>query len=130
MVLEGRSLLAEGKVKEAIDKFIEAEVKAPENPILFLLIGQSYVRLNDFDSAERSYKKALEIDPQNHKAYAGLGMAHYKVGFYEEAAKNFIESIALMYSQPMAHYYLGESLYALGDFSGAAKAFEVSPKYE
>ena len=125
LFLEGSVLMIDDQPEEALQKFIEAEVKSPNNPTLFMFIAQAYSKLKKWKDAERSYTKALEIDSKSQVGYFGRGLCLHKQGQYEDAIEDFVKAIGLLYYFPQAHYYLGESLYAIGEYEAASKAFET-----
>lgn len=74
------------KVVIYLDKAIQDD---PKNPSLYHAKGSVYDKINDFDNALNSYKKAIEIDPKFYDSYYNLGVLYYNraVKFIEEANK-------------------------------------------
>ena len=47
-------------------------------------LGYAYYKSNDFDPAEKMYKKAIELDPAHPLAYENLGLLYYMSKKYSE----------------------------------------------
>lgn len=125
LLMEANLLLLQEQTEAALEQLLKAEVKAPDNVNIQLLIGQAYLKEKRYVDAERAFQKTLKLDFKNHRAFYGLGLCYLRQGLYEKAAENFVNAIALIYHFPQAHYHLGEALYQLGDHEGAAHAYEV-----
>ena len=80
-------LLEEEKHEEVINTLNRAIELAPENYTLYFVQGQSYEKMDDFNSAQVSYLKALEIKPDYSDALFNLGAIHYNkaVEIYAQA---------------------------------------------
>jgi tetratricopeptide (TPR) repeat protein len=65
--------LAKGKTKEAQDLLDLAVSKDPNNPTLHFAIGANMDEFGNFDQAEKSYLKAIELKPDYFDAYYNLG---------------------------------------------------------
>lgn len=61
-----------GKPDEAIQHYEQAAAKAPEQPETYVNMGYAYLDKGDRPSAEKNFRKALEIDPENAEAKSGL----------------------------------------------------------
>lgn len=73
MDLQGTDYFMEGQYSKARDWFLEKT--RTRNPDVYLLIrlGDTYLALNNADSARIAYQAALNIDLKNPFAWAGLG---------------------------------------------------------
>lgn len=129
LVLEATILEMENKSKLALEKLLLAEIKTKKNPELLLHIGHSHMKLNQWNDAERTFKKCLDIEPANHHAYYGLGLTASNLGDYQSAIDYLIESISLIYYQPKAHLVLGNCLTKVGDNEGALRAYNEVLKF-
>lgn len=64
--------------KGLIDNAIkEYEAAAKKNSIAFLYLGNAYFLKNDFDSAEKYYKKTIKEKPEHADAYNNLAWLYY-----------------------------------------------------
>ena len=57
-----------------------------EPAALLLALGSAYLRSEQFDAAERSYKEAVQIDPRLGEAHNNLAALYLMLGRYDEAA--------------------------------------------
>ncbi|OGW54022.1 MAG: hypothetical protein A2Y81_09960 [Nitrospirae bacterium RBG_13_43_8] len=64
----------QGELKDALKEYKEASRKLP---VAYLYMGNVYLRKNDYDEAERHYKKAIKKDPANADAYNNLAWLYY-----------------------------------------------------
>lgn len=58
-------------------------------------IGNAYDALKNYSQAIISYKKAIEADPENYKAYINSGLVLFKQDLYDDAIENFRKAINL-----------------------------------
>jgi tetratricopeptide (TPR) repeat protein len=106
---------------------------APNKPFLYNSLATAHSELNQFDEAEKYYRKAIEINPNAHTSYSGLGFVCTKLQRYEEAVQAFQKAVQL--SPPMAttHFNLGSAYINLKRYDEAEKALhkaiEVNPDY-
>lgn len=124
--LEGLVNLDEGHLEEAASYLARAEAIDPTLPGVHVQLGEARLRLRQPDDAERSFQRALELDPENAHALAGLARAHLQRRQSYEAASAALRSIGLLYQNPMAHYTLGVALWRLRRFQHAVTSFEVA----
>ncbi len=93
-VEEAWSALREGRVAKAEKMFIKI---GSESPASGLGLGYVYLLLNDFPSAETSFRRALEKNPDLTAAHLGLAQLYQKSGDEE---KTFIELREVIKSEP------------------------------
>ncbi len=63
-----------GQLDNAIKEY---EIAAKKSPVAFLYLGNAYFLKNDFEGAERYYKKAIKENPENADAYNNLAWIYY-----------------------------------------------------
>jgi tetratricopeptide (TPR) repeat protein len=73
IIAETNVYLAQGKTKEAQDLLNIAVNKDPNNAMLHYAIGVNMAEFGNFDEAERSYNKAMELKPDYFDAIYNLG---------------------------------------------------------
>ena len=76
--------------------------------------------------AERSFSKALSIDPENAEAHLGLCQSYLHVRKNVEAAEAALTAIGLRYHNPRGHFLLGIALHRLGRIDQAIEALTVA----
>lgn len=73
-------LFGEKKYKEAIDAFSSVLETEPDNADVYNNMGVAYSCEGDFDHAEKSYVRAIELAPELAQAYINLSDLYYKAG--------------------------------------------------
>ncbi|MCG8700079.1 MAG: alkaline phosphatase family protein, partial [Bacteroidales bacterium] len=87
--------------------------------------GNLFIKLQNWEKAEKSFRNVLEKNPESHTAHDGLALTFLGKKDYYEAANFALDAIGLMYHYPNAHLHLGQALIGLEDYENAAKALEV-----
>ncbi|MFZ5906708.1 MAG: tetratricopeptide repeat protein [Nitrospirota bacterium] len=83
----------QGELDNALLEYEKASEKIPQ---AYLYTGNIYLQKNDYENAEKSYKKALRKDTQNADARNNLAWLYYlQKKNLEEAEKLTLEAIAL-----------------------------------
>lgn len=165
--------VAIGKINQGIDYYEQAIRKDPDNkdaqtalingwlaairiaPYLannHVGLGTAYQLRGDFMQAERSFRRALEIDPNSLLAQKGLGslqedrvrtqvnlfldraVAFQKQGDFDQSLSNYIKALNLEPTNPDIHYNIGTAFQAKGDLERANKAYlkaiELNPNHQ
>lgn len=115
-----------GEDERALEYLRQAEAQGERNAPLYSQIGSVYLRRAKWEDAERSFVRALEIDPEHAAALDGLGVAQRQLGKVQEAVLSHMKSIALLNYQAQTHFHLGLALAELGRARWAAQAFRTS----
>lgn len=76
IIAEANIYLATGNTLKAQNALNQAIAIDPKNPTIHFAVGTNYEKINDFDNAEKAYKKAIEIKPDYADAYYNLGALH------------------------------------------------------
>ena len=100
LLREAAQLVTGIRVQEALEKIISAENIVNDYAPLFNLKGAAYTKIRDFDQAQSSFKKALELDPKgvmtkfnlNEMLFVKKMCAHY------ECAKPIFQQLARAHS--------------------------------
>ena len=87
--------------------------------------GMSHYRAQRFDEAERSFARALLVDPGNATLTYDRGTARYRIGAFDTAAEDFTNAAkgggeALVGD---ASYNLGNALFRAGDYQRAIEVY-------
>lgn len=85
MFAEGATLTNEGKYDEAIAKFNAVIVEIPKCFDCYNNLGTIYTRKQDWAKAEESFKKTLELNPDNVEAFSGLATVYNAQKKFKEA---------------------------------------------
>jgi len=89
-LIEGEFAFAEGDYALARDAAVEALKSAGDSILVLNLLGKTFMRLSEFESALKCFKKAQELSPQNIERLCSMAEAHTELG-QEDAAKDAIE---------------------------------------
>lgn len=105
-----------GEHEIAIDHLLSAiELSEADHDSLHIQIGQSYIKLADYDKAIKHFEEALKISPDSYFAYANYAGLWYAVGDTEKGREYYKKSAELnpVSSAPYPAQIFGES-YQLG----------------
>ena len=87
----------------------------------------------NFSEVTNRYKKIVEIEPNNYKAYNNLGNALKELGKLKEAATSYRQAIKIKSDYTKAHFNLGNILNDFGKFKEAIPslllALKINPNY-
>ena len=124
--LTGVLLFSEGDEEAALEHLQRAEAMNLRRPDLYNKIGQVYLRMKRWDDAEGSFRKALEVDPENAFAHAGLSRSYLPRRRDKDAAAAATRSVGLVYHNPTAHFTRGVALHRVGRIDEAVEALRVA----
>lgn len=80
---------AQSKFDDAKDRLLRHKAVFPNNPHIYVLLGQLLVLTNDYGQAEGAFKQAIELNDNVLDAYTGLAGVYLKRGHADEAIKEF-----------------------------------------
>lgn len=94
-------------------------------------VGMALLRLNEFEEAEGSLRRSLEIFPLNPKAFRNLGEALKGQERYEESLKWYRAAAGFEPDEPLNHLGMGTVFFHLGRYpeatSSMKRALELQP---
>lgn len=105
--IQGRQKALQGKFEEAAPILEKALAASPENPFVNFQLTEVYLRLSEFEKAERTGKLAVEKDPQNIDYRATLGGVYASMKRYREAKEQYRKILELEPENPKAPLLLG-----------------------
>ena len=124
--LTGQLKLAEGNFQAALESWREAGTADAERPGLFIQLGEAYLGLKRWDDAEVSFRKALDVDPDNPHAHLGLCRCCLPQRRNRAAVESALQAIQRLYNFPLAHYCLGLALARMRHPERAAEALRMA----
>jgi Tfp pilus assembly protein PilF len=129
---EAMAALRAGNNDEAISKFNEVIALMPTCSDCYYNLGVAQANKKDFTAAEASYKKAIEIKPENGDAYTGLATLYNQQKKFDLAAE--ASANASKYAaaggggNAEASFNQGVILFNAGKFAEAKTQFEAATK--
>ncbi len=116
-----------GDYERAVKEFRNVAALAPTAPKINFFTGQSLIRLNRYDEAEKAFQKELEINPADESAkyHLALTLIERKIRI-DEAIKLLDEAIATRADYADAHYQLGKIYNERGDYAKAVEQLEAA----
>ncbi len=104
---------------------------APEYPALSIERGRIFEALGNPSRAVRSYRQALEADPENLDLVLRLGAALVATGEYDEAEEYIDRVVRTRVNSPDGEHYLGRIKFGRGDAQEAlrhlSRAVQLDP---
>jgi Tfp pilus assembly protein PilF len=94
----------------AVMRLEEAIKSFPESPRLWFALGLAYFKHDKNEEANRSFKRAIELDNKFAPAFAYLGLLQAKVGVYNEAVAYYEKALQVDPKLAVVHYLLADSL--------------------
>jgi tetratricopeptide (TPR) repeat protein len=88
-ILMARAKLAERDVKGAEEVLKKACAENPTSPVARTVLGEFYVGMKDFASAEAQFVEALKLDPKSGPTLMDLARLQFTEGRVNEAEQNF-----------------------------------------
>lgn len=89
---EARQLAASQSFEAAIAKYTEAILANPTKAVFFANRAECFLRLKKPNAAIKDATRALEINPDQAKAYKVRGTARRYLGYYEDALHDLYAS--------------------------------------
>jgi Ca-activated chloride channel family protein len=94
---EGYKAYQKGDYKQALKKFIDGQLKDPDNPEILYNIGSAYYKSGDFAAARDHFSQALPKAPPELKPSLlyNLGNSNFRQGNLQEAVKDYEAALKL-----------------------------------
>ncbi len=92
---KGLALLMAGRTDRALSKLEDAVEGDPQLWRAWNAIGYIRDSKHEFEIAQESYRRAIEIQPDSAAAHNNLGMSHLLQGNHEAAEKAFVKALVL-----------------------------------
>lgn len=115
-----------GDLNASLASFNIAIKLNPENPDLFLKLGDTYRRYGNFSEATKAYEEALKINPKNPDAYLRLGGLYVAMGNKMAALNPLNQALQLNPGCSEAYNLLGVVYADLGQIEQAKQAYKES----
>src|SRR5712691_4650685 len=129
-LLWARVKLARGDLGGALRALLEAEAAAPQNPGIYLQLGEAYLRLSQLKNAIAAFEKTLALDEDNARAFLGLSTAYRRLGENQQTVDCALRAVSLLHRLPMAHFNLGVAMTRFGDTERAELDLETALRFQ
>ena len=117
-----------GEARDLIGRAVEIGQSADEHVVL----GTSYIRINDIENARLHFETAVSLDEGNAKARLHLANVLCGRGNFADALSHYERALAINPDDAEAHQNLGLALQGLGQFESALAhhraALAIAPK--
>jgi len=107
-VVAGNKLFTEEKYDEALNKYIDAQVHAPESPLLKFNIGDAQYKKNKYEEAIKEFEASLSSEDvlKQAQSYYNMGNSLYRLNKLPEAIAAYKKSLELNPNDEDAKYNL------------------------
>ena len=109
----------EDRVEDAMAKVRRVLAEDPGILEAHLILGNLFVKQEDWDGAIGAYREALALDSEYKSAILGLADAYRLAARYDEAAAGYRRLLELDPNDNKAHYHLAEIHAAEGEYEEA-----------
>jgi len=96
-------LLEQERYREGIAAMLEVAQKAPDVTAPHINLGIAYERMGDFERAEASFKKALELNPSHPVVHDELGLLYRQTGRFAAARASYEKALEIHSGFHFAH---------------------------
>lgn len=93
---KGNRLFYKKQYEDAVKKYNDAEIKKPDNPIVYYNRGNAYYKQQMYDEAIKEYQKSLGVVKKKglkSKILFNMGNAYLKKGDYQKAKQSYIQGL-------------------------------------
>lgn len=128
-ITAAREAYAKGNYQEAINigqKFLSENQEAPKRRFrrIYVVLGNAYAALNDYDHALLIYNEALEVLPKDTELNLALANLYYKTELYDKAIEFYNKVLSLDDDNSNALLGLGRAYLQIGFLSKSRQYFE------
>jgi len=124
LVQQGRRLLAEGNIADALYVATKATEKEGNNPEAWALLAQAKFRWGDIEDAIYEYKRAIKLRPNEAEYYFDLGTVYESMEKWKEAHDNYEKATRIKPNVPMYRAAIGSIYVRLEMFDEAIQILE------
>lgn len=129
-IAEGKRLLGEDKLTEALAEFSKAVDADPNSATALSAVGYTYLQMGKAKEAVEPLKTATTSEGVNWRVYTYLGMAYRELGSYPEATANLRQAVDLNPTLAAVVTELGITYFAAGDYKNALQSFTRAEQLE
>ncbi|MDD5746893.1 MAG: SpoIID/LytB domain-containing protein [Candidatus Omnitrophica bacterium] len=125
----GRVLFNQGRYKEALAAYAQAESFMPSSKEAILNQAMILKNMRDYTRAGAVYRKLLRIEPDK-IIYLNMGEVLFLQGQTEEAIAALQQAIVLGQKGPMVYFWLGRCFESVRDWENAIQSYAKAVEQE
>ena len=122
--VQGQIYSRQNQHKEAINEFLEAVKKMPNNSDLYEELGTEYRKSSLLELAQQAYSKELELSPNNPVAMYNLAKIDIETNRGEDGLQLLEKVVSIYKDFPATYFYLGLGEFDAGKPQEALAALE------
>ncbi len=119
-----------GRQQESDERIRAALAGQPDNAKLHRLMGVVHLRLRDGDAAEKSFRRAIELDPTDLDGYNHLAIYYRRSGRTEETIRTYESAIESVPTDARLHHFLGVLYQSSGQEERAMERYEDAIRHD
>lgn len=124
----GLNSFRRGKLRDAINFYLEEELEVGPTTALYHELGRAYAKIGVPDSAEAAYEQALLLDPEHTTTYMWLGQLLEETGDLEGALEMSLNGLRLRPDDLDYQYIVGTQYFRLDSAEAALSYLEPVAK--
>lgn len=124
LIAAGDAAMAADRQFQAIEAYSGAIARKPDSMVAHYKRGAVYQGQNEFESALRDFRTAVDLDPSSLRAMESLGDVNVALGRHERAIERYEAFTALDDRNPRVFYKLGLARYRAGRVAAAAQPLQ------
>ncbi|MEM7456899.1 MAG: alkaline phosphatase family protein [Planctomycetota bacterium] len=115
--------------QEVFDVLDTIEEQNKKQPLIMNRIARLYAKMRRWPDAERTYKKAIEMHPENAEGLQGLSNVFCKQGKNQETVDAGLAAVSLVHRLPHAHLNIGIAMARSGEPERAVEALNTALQF-
>lgn len=92
---KGDNALNENRLSDALNLYLEAKNKNPEETLIYRKLGKTYLNMKIYNSAQENYEKYLQDNSNDSEAWIDYGDSLRKNGFYTQAIEAYEKALEI-----------------------------------
>ena len=125
LLIDAKIDFSKGQFENAIARFNHVLEINPQNVNALNGLGNTYLAIEDYDSAKSYFEMVLEINPINLSAFNGLGRTYLAIEDYDNAKLNYEMVLNIDADNVDALNGLGNTYLAIEDYDSAKLNYEM-----
>jgi tetratricopeptide (TPR) repeat protein len=125
--------MSDETAQERLERCLRKAEENPESAAAHYNVGLAYTALGKMTSAEKAYRRSLEIDPEHPEAWVNLGGTLLLKWDFEGCVEANREALQRKENLLLAHFNMGQGLLYLGDGEGVVRCnrrvLEIDPDH-